>query len=272
MKSDDSKEFATEVKAELRSMKVPSKNVVRRKANSRGRDGTDDKPQKPRGTKFIWRLIAGLLGAGVALSAQAVVFRENLVALLNNITTGSDGFSYMQYPPAMGILLGAAVVCGIITGLMDRSALRSLFLGAGWGALIVVGLLIFRTLQPETIEKWPLSVRMAEVTINPVMFKQVCLFEAEKTGAEEIEEKLQTEVSEANAALQKAQEELPAKIEAAEKRGSKAKADELLPIIESKDREITALREELNKTQSRVKELKATLEEQPSEPSLIPAQ
>ena len=122
-------------------------------------------------TRIRWRLVSGGLGAAALLGAQGGLYWAEMSATWKALLEGAEDSVWVPYLSMGAMLLGAALVCAVITAVMDRSAIRSFFLGAGWCALLVLGMQGYHRLTPVEKEI-PLALRMAQAALNPLIIAQ----------------------------------------------------------------------------------------------------
>lgn len=223
---------------------------------------------RPRGAAYRWRLFTGLLGASAVLGAQMLLYSREMRGLWQGITAGLE-HTWFQYS-AMGLALFlAALVAGMVSAFMDTSAARSFFRGAGWCALLVLGMLAYRVKQPAGPAGWPLSVRLAEAALNPSFIDRAGRLDKERALAAgtkkdlrdklEAQEKATQDATAQGAKLKQRLDDLtnslPDKLKKAEQRGAAAKAAELEPMMQQKDGEIAAANQQLQDAKKRADEL-----------------
>ncbi|HHN45828.1 MAG TPA: hypothetical protein ENN09_00165 [Planctomycetes bacterium] len=181
----------------------------------------------------------------------------------------------MPYLVMLGLVTSIVFVCALIAAILETSTFRAGVLGAGAYALLALGMLGVRVVTNNGPDEWSAALRMVEATVNTYVVDQHRaaneLRKQWSTSKDELQKQLteqrketdaERKVSEAlRAEIDKHKQELPGKLDEAEKRGAAARAAELEPVIRQKDEELKTGADNLAQAKTRVGELEALKQE-----------
>ena len=129
----------------------PPRPSGRRTATSGRRSRTSGPVEPPvdEGRGFLPRLVAGMLGAVIPAGAAAGATWPEVQAAWHAILADVTFPTWQAYGVVVALVLGAALVLGIIAALHDRSLWKCLLIGAAWGALAQVGVGWYAATMPD---------------------------------------------------------------------------------------------------------------------------
>lgn len=237
---------------------------------------------RPLKTAFIWRMMAAFLGAAVLLLIEGLAYGNELRSIMNGMTADIEGQVWAQYAGMGGIIFACILAVSIVAGLLDSSAARAFFLGAGLCAALAVAALIYQSKNQAACGEMAPAIRMSLAALNPGYSNQLRVFEEAKAEAAEAKDALEKELaaekqkvedanktaSDAAKELAELKDTLPDKLEEAKKEGADAKAAEVQAVLDEKEKElgakqgeIDAKQQELEAAQKELADAQASIEQ-----------